>query len=258
MLGGPCGRKGNIMTILERIKCRIDPLLQITQGSTPIVFFGDYENARSCTISLNPSDREFCDKHGNILFNEKERLCSRKKLSRLDDEELSDKEAYTVLEYCKNYFKIRPYKNWFDKYEAFLEIFNLSYYSGSVVHLDLVQWATTPFWSNLNDNTKIKLLNADLPFLKELLNKDFEYIFLNGKTVVHEVSKHLNIKLHEIIVSGINNYNLKIYFGYYNRSRIIGWSIYLQSAAVGSYSNVKKIASIIYEENTEHLTTAST
>ena len=45
--------------IKELIKSPINDSLQITKGITPIPFFGDLENSVACTISLNPSDREF-------------------------------------------------------------------------------------------------------------------------------------------------------------------------------------------------------
>ena len=207
---------------------------------------------------MNPSDREFCDKSGNILLSEKERLCSRTKLNRLDNEELNDSEAEIVLKYCDNYFHKNPYKSWFNKYEKFLNCFELSYYDNSVVHLDLVQWSTTPFWGKLSKEVQEELLRKDLPFLKAQLRKSFEYIFLNGLTTVSEVSSHLNIDLQELDILLIGKRQSKIFFGQYNGARVIGWSPYLQSPAVGGYANIQKVAQIIKNENEKNLTSRCT
>lgn len=241
------------MFLLGRVKEAIPPNLKITENSTPIPYFGQYKKSKACTISLNPSDREFCNKNGEILDLGKERLCSRVKLNRQDEESLTDSEAQIILEYCNNYFNKKPYKMWFDKYEKFLNCFEYSYYDNSVVHLDLVQWATTPFWRELPTKVKDSLLARDLPFLQSLLTKDFECIFLNGLTTVTEVSKHLNINLDEIRIC-FRGKNSKIFFGWHNDSRVVGWSPYLQSASVGGYEFIEKFANIVLSENTKHLT----
>jgi len=191
--------------IIERIKRPIENNLSITKQSTPIIYFGNYKKANSCTISLNPSDREFLDNNGNILSGNKERLCSRKKLGKEDSDILTDSEASIVEKYCNNYFKINPYKIWFNKYDYLIKKFGYSYYNDSCVALDLIQWATTPFWNGLNDNTRLKLLEKDLPVLEYLLEKNFEIIFLNGGTVVSNLNRYLNgISLNEIPASFVN------------------------------------------------------
>ncbi len=234
------------MTISDRVKQAIDPSLCITNASTPIPFFGQIDTANSCTISLNPSDREFCDKKGSLLGATKERLCSRLRLGRSNDETLNHSEADLVIQFCKNYFSNRPYRAWFNKYERFLKRFELSYFSGSVVHLDLVQWATTPFWGELSEHVKDQLLERDLPFLQGLLVKDYDYIFLNGRTTVTEVAKHLALDLEVIETKVLDKVSTNIYLGYHGESRVVGWSTYLQSAAVGSYSNVERLADEVF------------
>jgi hypothetical protein len=236
----PSVRKGEKM-IYSRIMTSIPSGLSITKGTTPVVYFGKYDSAKSCTISINPSDREFCDKQGEILCDTKARLCSRKQLCKKDTEVLNKNEAESVIQFCNEYFQRRPYRSWFDKYERLLNHFDLSYYNGSVVHLDLVQWATTPFWNKIDPDIRKQLLEEDLPFLQKLLEKGFETIFLNGKTVVNEVCKHLKINLKEIVIKE-ENMAFSVYIGEYKKSKVIGWSTYLQSPAVGGYNNIDKIA----------------
>jgi len=237
--------------IVERIKRKIEPNMCITPQTTPIVYFGNYNKAVSCTISLNPSDKEFINNSGKLLdFQHKERLCSRKKLLKDDNVELSDDDVNVVLGYCNNYFHNNPLKLWFNQIEYVIKnLGGYSYYDSSCVHLDLVQWATTPKWNDIPVNIKEKHLRLDLPFLKYLLNKDFETMFLNGKTVVENVKNHLNLTLDETNTQFVNcngkRSDLSIFTGKYKTMNIIGWNLYLQSAAVGGNENKDLLCEII-------------
>ena len=237
--------------ISERLKRPINKYLNITPKTTPIIYFGNYDSARACTISLNPSEREFIDEHGNILNKFEERLISREKLGKKDEEALTDEDVLKVLDGCKNYFKKNPY-NWFDRMEEFIRNFGYSYYDDSCVGLDLVQWATTPFWGELDDETKRNHLNNDKHVLEHLLNKnkDFEKIFLNGETVVSEFKKcfRYKISLQEYLMDykKQSGSKIKIYYGYYNTIKIIGWSRYLKYASTEII--IKRINEIIEKE----------
>lgn len=237
--------------IIERIKRKIEPEMYILPQSTPVIYFGNYDTARACTISLNPSNKEFVDNSDILLDNKnRERLCSRKKLEKSDNDELTDDEAKKVLKYCTDYFSINPLKAWFDPFNYFIERYgNYSYYKGTCVHLDLVQWATYKKWSDISEDIKQKHLINDLPILKYLLNKDFEIMFLNGTTVVNNVSKCLNISLREKSTMFKNTNNISksmiIYHGKYNKTDIIGWSPYLHSATVGGYENKSILCDLI-------------
>ena len=241
------------MNIIDRIKKPIDERLCITPRTTPVPYFGNYETAHSCTISLNPSDREFQKKDGTPLSGGKIRLLSRNELGKADNEALTTEEAAKVLDYCNHYFSENPYKLWFDKYERFLEAFDLSYYNGSVVHLDIVQWATTPHWNKLTPETKDELLEEDLPFLKSMLSKDFEFMFLNGRTTVNQVTHILDIELKEQTVELIEGRSSTVFFGWYNGTRVIGWSPYLQSRTVGGYDKIRALADKVKAHNAADL-----
>jgi hypothetical protein len=242
-------------TIIERIKRKIDSGMYIVPQTTPIIYFGNYNAAKACTVSLNPSNKEFVDNSKKLLDEKRaERLCSRKMLKRADNDELSDEDARTVLRYCTDYFKLRPLKAWFDPFNYFIERYgDYSYYKDTCVHLDLVQWATYEKWRDVPMSIKQKHLTNDLPVLKHLLNKDFEIMFLNGTTVVENVRECLNITLREIstVFKNTNNVDTKlvIYHGEFNKIKVVGWNIYLQSAAVGGYEN-KSILCDIVKKNT--------
>lgn len=238
-----------MMDFFERIKKPIPIDLSVSPKTTPVVYFGSYSKAKACTISLNPSDREFYDPKGELLVGNEARLCSRKMFEKNDDDVLSDDEATKVLNFCDNYFMIKPYKIWFAKYEEFLNVFGLSYYQESVVHLDLVQWATNPFWSGLDNKTKSVLLQNDLPFLEKLLTKKFEYIFLNGRTVLENVQKHLGVSLHvndKVLMNGAVH---TLYNGNYGDSVVIGWSPYLMGPAIGGYDKIRDFAREVRKAN---------
>jgi len=229
--------------IIERIKRKIEPQMFIVPQSTPVIFFGNYDKARACTISLNPSNKEFVDQSDRLLDERsRERLCSRKKLNKTDNEELTDDDANIVIKYCTDYFKLRPYRLWFDPFNYFIERYgNYSYYKDSCVGLDLSQWATSKKWNEIPENLRHKLVANDLPVLKYLLNKDFEIMFLNGRTVVENISECLDISLKNILTTFKNTNNidkeLVIYHWQYKNIEVVGWNIYLQSAAVGGNEN---------------------
>jgi len=231
--------------IFGRIKRPIENEMCIIHGTTPVIYFGNYDDAKACTISINPSDKEFKNGKGELLKNGKERLCSREMLDISDNKKLSNSQAKKVIDYCKKYFHNNPYKIWFNPVDFFIKQFGYSYNDSgydTCVHLDLVQWATDK-WSSIPEDIKKKHLKKDLPILKHLLSKkDLKIMFLNGKTVVEEVKQHLNINLEEKSVK-YKKQTLRIYFGKYNKIDIIGWNLVL--AKIGGYENIKELCNII-------------
>ncbi|MDR1803366.1 MAG: hypothetical protein LBQ94_07135 [Treponema sp.] len=231
-----------IAKIDARIKLPIPPNMEVTPRSTPVVWFGNYEQAKACTISINPSDKE---------FNPHTKLCTRDELKKSDNDPLDDKDAIKVRERCNNYFGGNPYRIWFDAFEHFLRNFgNYSYYDGTCVHCDMVQWATTPTWSKLPEAVREKHIKNDLPILKHLLEKDFEAMFLNGRSVVESISGHLNIKLGVKTVS-INDKKINIYTGEYNRAKVIGWNQHLQSSVFNNFDNIVILCDLIKRESSQ-------
>jgi len=253
-----------INMIEERLKEKIISGMYITTRSTPVIWFGNYCKSQICTISLNPSDKEFYKqpkgvedyvKIENLLKDKEERLCSRYKLNKNDNEQLNDDDIIIVKDYCNNYFQNRNYyKEWFDPFNDFLKEYgDYSYFDGSCVNLDIIQWATTPKWSGLSEDIREKHLNKDIHFLKYLLNnKDFKIIFLNGKSVVDTISEKFKLKLDEKKISYKNNKGkdkiIKIYLGKYNEAKVIGWNLYFQY----TFKNIEniKIFSELIKKNT--------
>lgn len=244
-IGKRAMRKHGDSIILERIKRPIENKMRIIRGTTPVIYFGNYNDAKACTISINPSDKEFKNGKGKLLDNGKERLCSRKMLNVPDSKKLSNSQAQKVIDYCEKYFHNNPYKTWFNPIDCFIKQFGYSYKEpgyGTCVHLDLVQWATDK-WSKIPENIKSKHLDNDLPILKHLLSKkDLKIMFLNGKTVIENIKQHLNINLEERLAK-FKNRTLRIYFGKYNKINIIGWNLVL--ARIGGHKDIKELCSIV-------------
>lgn len=229
--------------ITQRILRELPSGLNVVRESTPIVYFGHYNTATACTISLNPSSREFLDNSGNLLEGSMARLLSRRALCKEDSERLSIGDSEEVIQACETYFENRPY-SWFNKYEKFINHYSYSYYDGSCVHLDLVQWATDPIWRFIPQACRTELLQQDTPLLLHLLSNQFQHMFLNGETVVLELSSKIDMGL-SIEELQYQNKRMKVYSGSYNDARVIGWSAYLQSARVPGYEDVDQLVSLI-------------
>jgi hypothetical protein len=95
----------------------------------------------------------------------------------------------------REYFgEAKPIYGWFAHLERFLEGAGFSYRKGSAVHLDLVQEATTPVWSQLPEDEKAVLLKLDLPFLDQQVRlRRLDAIFCNGRRVTDTVCELMGV-----------------------------------------------------------------
>jgi hypothetical protein len=226
--------------ILNRVKRQIENDLNIMEGTIPIVYFGNYNSAKACTVSINPSQREFL--HGN-----EKRMCLRKEFKKKDSEELTLENAQTILEYCNSYFKRKNPNPWFNELECFIKFFDYSYYNDSCVHLNLVQWCTTPIWSKIKDkNVKSEHLFNDIDVLETLLkNKNFEYIYLNGITVVSEFEKCFNTIKLDKKKETYRNKNVELYIGSHENTKILGWNLFLGKPPIRNEKDIKEFHELI-------------
>src|SRR5436309_318262 len=60
----------------ERLRQRLRraPNALSVPGSLPVLFFGQLGTGRAATVGLNPSDREYLDRHGNELTGSAQRF----------------------------------------------------------------------------------------------------------------------------------------------------------------------------------------
>jgi hypothetical protein len=167
--------------LLQRIR-RPSSIPGVIPGSTPVVSFGDFTNARIVTLSINPSSKEFLKGKKLLPMGEK-RLVDREVLGISPQQDISESDAEKVWEGCKNYFneEANPY-SWFNDLEVILNHANHSYFNGSASHIDLVQSATFPAWASLSPNTKEELLKEDYQFFKyQTAVSSIGTILINGR-----------------------------------------------------------------------------
>jgi hypothetical protein len=203
----------------------------VITGSTPVVAFGDPCAATVATLGLNPSRVEFLDS-GQLLGGQQRRLAS---LGSLGVESLLGANAETVgrvVGACRRYFWRRPYRRWFDQLETILGPLGYSYYDGTACHLDLVQSATDPTWAKLGDGQRQRLLSADVPFLRDQLDRSaFRFLLINGSSVRGWAAATLGIEFANVAGVAQDGTTTGFAVGKFNgKVPVLAWSTNLQSS----------------------------
>jgi hypothetical protein len=209
--------------------------LCVVRGSTPVVAFGNCQNARAATLGLNPSRVEFVDKRGVLLKAQKRRLATHESLGRSDLSRAPQEAVLQVLDECTTYFQRQPYRQWFDKLEPILVACGASYYGGSGCHLDLVQWATDPTWGKLKAAVRKRLLADDAPFLaRQLENERLRLMLVNGMGALQELRRLMagQLELEEVDrITGCAHQPTRLFVGrVLNHVRVVAWSTNIQSS----------------------------
>ena len=215
-------KKGLKRKIFKCIKQRLPVELGVIPGSIPVPFFGNMETANTATVSINPSDIEFCNVRGE------KRFCDRNELGVDDNRVLNKKQCQKVYDSLINYFNKNPY-NWFQKLQGFAGVlFESSYKDGTMVNLDICPWATAKKWRRLTKTEQDNLVsNYDL--LKKILTskeKIFDYVYVNGSEA-RERLKQLGIRFETVKKHPVKKvseiYGVKLD----NGTRLIGMSQYI-------------------------------
>lgn len=218
---------------------------EILQNSTPVICFGDLFNSKTATLGLNPSNKEFVDNNNNFLSGNDLRFQDCFSLYQKDLTKLGAEETELVLHNCTDYFKINPYRKWFDVLEKnILKKINVSYYNNTCCHLDIVQWATSKKWGEVDKINRDILLNSDYPFLiQQLENQEINLLLVNGISVFNILNEreHLIIQQDETIrISNETCRMIKFYFQKENKNiNGIAWSKNIQSS-VGLTSEMRE------------------
>src|SRR6266852_2989788 len=166
-------------------------------ASLPVLFFGDLPAARIVTVGLNPSKHEYLDQSGGQLQGSRRRFETLTSLGAASRETLSDHQVERALRTMRSYFHPgMPVHSWFSPLDRVLKPLGASYGTGSAAHLDLVQEATNPTWSQLSKEQPLEaeaLLQADLPFLQwEIESFTLNVLICNGTTAFDNVVRLLN------------------------------------------------------------------
>lgn len=233
MLKRPIGMPFSVPPYIEeRIRAVPPDDVCVVPGSTPVVAFGKVSGAWIATLGLNPSKQEFLDPRGQELTGHRRRFETLASLGIEEHYSLTDEHVHQVFAACNTYFDRNPYRRWFDQLEAMLLPLGVSYYDGTVCHLDFVQWATDPTWGKLPREARQGLLNRDRQFLRQQLeNESIRILLLNGASVIKEFQAAFNCQVDKHRVLEIGRQPTQIFTGrIFDRILTVGWSINLQSS----------------------------
>lgn len=177
-----------LATLVDRL---IGPDLKDTdviKWGCPVPAFGDLSKSKIATLGLNPSNKEFVDNSGNELDGSNRRFHTLKSLEIDCWSETEDQHLDLINYSCRNYFRRNPYDTWFKKLDYLISDTNASFYdcSETACHLDLIPYATSCKWTDLNKSQRSTLLTTVADTLGLLLkNSPVEVLILNGKSVVN-------------------------------------------------------------------------
>ena len=202
------------------------------ESSTPVVSFGDFRQVRVATLGINPSNLEFVDAKGNLLQEEKRRLATLPSLEAESLGSLTDSQVEIVIDESNRYFDVNPYR-WFKKLDEVIKPgLGVSYFDGSLCHLDLCQWATKKKWGNLDARTRNILLEDGLPHLRYQLTKsNISLVVVNGRSVWNQIEESgmgtpKNIGMLHFGAKKTSCQMLEMTF---ENVRFVGWTANLQS-----------------------------
>jgi hypothetical protein len=94
-----------------------------------------------------------------------------------------------ILLSCSGYFRNNPYDRWFKKLDQIVSGTSASFYADlyPACHLDLIPYATSVKWMDLDQKERTALLDATADGLGLLLrDSPVRVVILNGKTVVEQ------------------------------------------------------------------------
>lgn len=212
--------------LLDKISEPLPTNIGIVKGSIPIVFFGNVEKAEIATLSLNPSNIEFEHKG-------KRRCVDRKELKVKDHQKLTREQSESVYQSLLLYFKVNPYKRWFNPMNKLFEKKELEYYNDKIVHLDISPWATSNKWNGLSREERESIIDTSI--IKNVIEKrGIKKLFINGKTTFNVFCETLGLNIKDILQSNftykIQNDNNKSFILYETAifgCKIIGWNLYI-------------------------------
>jgi len=134
--------------LYERL--RADPIPSTVQGSLPVLFFGDPSASVIATIGINPSRQEYNSANGQELDGTQRRFETLHSLGASCRSSLDDNQANAAIKRMRQYFDPnQPVYSWFSGLCRVVEGMGASFRDRSAAHLDLVQEATDPVWSQL-------------------------------------------------------------------------------------------------------------
>jgi hypothetical protein len=213
-------------------RLRRPPSPSTVPGSLPVLFFGDPATASVATVGINPSLREYlASKGGRELNDHSQRFETLRSLGTADRASLTADNCDTAVRRMMGYFQPgRPwYTGWFQPLVDLLRGMGAGYEEGTAVHLDVVQEATDPTWSDLKKERPAEaeaLLAADGPFLRWLLNTySFRLVVCNGRTPLDCVHRLVVARVRERGETGNLKWSVATADVDGRRLAVVGWNL---------------------------------
>jgi hypothetical protein len=183
------------------VNCLSDPVLSkgsVISWGSPVISFGNLSSSKIATLGLNPSNREFVDYNGKELDGIQRRFHTLSSLGISKWSAIREEHLLSIIELCQQYFFRNPYNEWFKKLDYIISGTSMSYYfpSGEACHLDIIPYATSCKWTELNVEQRSLLFKmADNTLGQLLKHSPVELIVLNGQTVVQSLEQLAGVRL---------------------------------------------------------------
>ena len=189
-----------LATLLNRMDSAELAGTSVIKWGAPVPSFGDLSSSLVATVGLNPSNREFVDDAGQELCNADRRFHTLGSLGLSAWSDADTRHLQLILRSCCMYFQNNPYDKWFKKLDQIVCGTAASFYADlyPACHLDLIPYATSAKWTDLDQRERTVLLNATADALGLLLrDSPVRVVILNGKTVVQQFQYATGVELDE-------------------------------------------------------------
>lgn len=178
-----------LTTLLNRMDSAALGGTSVIKWGAPVPSFGDLSSSLVATVGLNPSNREFVDDAGQELCDAERRFHTLGSLGLDTWSDADTRHVQLILRSCRMYFRNNPYDRWFKKLDQIVCGTAFSFYTDlyPACHLDLIPYATTTKWMDLDQRERTALFDASADALGLLLrDSPVRVVILNGKTVVQQ------------------------------------------------------------------------
>lgn len=184
--------------------CQRCPARLVEYNWLPVAYFGNYTQANSWIVSINPSHREFLNAAGQLLAGPHSQRFS----VLADDPRCATRETFadlhmsTISDQQDNYYRRNPYRGFFSRLGAFLlEVHGVAASEPLTpfrdplpdktlyCHLDIAKCATKHLWFNMDPADRTLVRRNCQSFLAEQLRfaPQLRLILVNGKTAMEGV-----------------------------------------------------------------------
>ena len=169
---------------------------------------------------------------GEWLVGDKQRFATLRSLGLAAPEEASDADVAAIVHACCNYFQsANPYWKWFRPLDKLIQDgLGVSYEAGTAVHLDLVQWATSPVWRKIKSVDRKQLIQSGREFLRDqIARENIELVVMNGRSVMDQVERAGLRYSQRIPLVDAKSKKSELVFGRLDGTAFFGWNQNVQS-----------------------------